>query len=219
MMKPTKPRIIAFSGPKTCGKDTLATALISQNTVHPLGEVKRYFRRAAFAEGVKRICQHTFGWSMADQGDCDWKETRLDVWPYIEPRWAMMDIADFMRNKYGADVWVNALNERIQYWEDRTPYGAYVITDLRFPNEVDWLLEQGGKIFYVERDQAELALKEAQARGDAKALNSSEIHYDYVRENAHVILDNNGTIADGRLRALEAVQEHFGHWEDWRIKE
>lgn len=216
MQLPTKPRIIAFSGPKTCGKDTLATALTMANTSSE-GDSYRYFRRTPFAEGVKRICQQTFGWSMLDMDNAEWKETKLATWPYIEPRWAMMDIANFMRDKYGEDVWVHALRERIEYCERSTPYGAYVITDLRFPNEVEWVLENGGAIFYVNRDVAELALAEAKQLGDPKALNPSEAHYDYIRERATAVLDNNGSIQEGRTLVLGAVQTQFGHWTNWSI--
>lgn len=209
-------RLIAFTGPKESGKDTLAKCLFSQNT--PIaGKYFPFFMRQPFSYGVKSICKSTFGWSMEQQDDPVFKETCLEEWPRIEPRWAMMDIANFMREKYGPDVWVHALESRLQIAEKEDPHGAYVITDLRFPNEIDYLLRHNALIIYVQRDKAEKALKEAQARGDEKALNPSEAYYALMREKATVVLDNNGNIHQGHAQVFKAVRSHFGGWSTWGV--
>jgi NTP pyrophosphatase (non-canonical NTP hydrolase) len=210
------PRIIAFTGPKECGKDTMAQVLFRQNLGKALGADKT-FQRQPFAYGVKAICEMTFGWSMEEQDDAEFKETPLLEWPSIEPRWAMMDIANFMRDKYGPDVWVHALRRRLDKdLSSQHPAGAYVITDLRFPNEIEYLKKKDALIIYVERDEAEEKLAKAKAAGDAKALNPSEAYYDLMKAEADIVLDNNRDIHKAHADVLSAVRTKFGFWGYWQ---
>lgn len=208
------PRIIAFTGPKTSGKDTMASILFRQNWNHARKYVP-IFKRTPFASGVKSICSSTFGWSMAEQDDPVFKETVLESWPNIMPRWALMDIANFMRDKYGPDVWVHALNRHIESLEKNDPHGAYVITDLRFPNEIAWLKNMGALIIYVHRTEAEEALAEAQERGDEAALNPSEMHYPLMRESADLVLSNDAEIHKGQAQVMNMIRQRFDHWTYW----
>lgn len=214
------PRIIAFTGPKNCGKDTMAQGLRklnwgSGNASYP------FFGRTPFATGVKQICHDVFGWSWEQMDDADFKDTPSPEWPFIEPRWPMMDIANWMRDKYGPDVWVRALQRRLASLEasQETAYGAYLITDLRFPNELEWLKKQPNAfIIYVHRDEAEQKLAAAKAAGEAKALNPSEAHYDLMKANADVILDNNGTTYQSIAALQTIVRTHLEYWGYWRVK-
>lgn len=214
-------RIIAFTGPKTCGKDTMAQGLLKLNTTSSTSSTRYpFFGRTPFASGVKQICHDVFGWDWEDMDKADFKDNPSLEWPFIEPRWPMMDIANFMREKYGEDVWVKALGRRIYHLEQTptTAYGAYLVTDLRFPNEIEWLQRQNSLIIYVQRDEAEERLAKAKAVGDAKALNPSEAHYAYLKERADVILDNNGTIYQGIAALQTAVRQRFDYWGYWGVK-
>lgn len=209
-------RVIAFCGPKTCGKDTAANALYDQN--YPKAP-NIYFRQASFAEGVKNVCQEFFGWDHAQMAESTFKETPIPLWasgPEMAPRWPMMDIANWLREKYGFDI-------HAQRWERQaftydTPGIAHVVTDLRFPNELAYMKKHDAFVIYVKRDQAEEALKSAKAKGDAMALNPSEAHYDlliqYARNHGRVI-ENNTTITDLHAQVQNAVKERFQHWGYW----
>lgn len=212
---PTNPRIIAFTGPKACGKDTMAQVLLRQNNgfnnVH-----YNYFARTPFAQGVKTICNQVFGWPLDLQDDSAFKETVLEEWPHVAPRWPMMDIANWFRDKYGPDVWVHTLARRIAAYEETNPFGAYVITDLRFPNELEWLKRQPNAwIVYVYRDEAEQKLQEAKATGDAMALNPSEAHYDLIKAEADLVLANNQEIYKAHNTLLQELRVRFGHFSYW----
>lgn len=52
------------------------------------------------------------------------------------------------RAEISPDVWVRALERRIE------ASGSLVaaISDVRFPNEVAWIQEHGGKVIWIERD-------------------------------------------------------------------
>ena len=50
------------------------------------------------------------------------------------------------RLKYGEDIWAKTLQMWIRVYKDRG-LERVIVTDLRFPNEVKWLKQQGGYTF------------------------------------------------------------------------
>jgi len=203
-------RIVAFTGPKMCGKDTAAKALFNLNNPVVVPGQRSLFQKNPFAYGVKAICNLTFGWDFEQMDDPIFKETMLDEWPNCEPRWPMMDIANWMRDKYGGDVWVRAWINRVL-----PQFECQVITDLRFPEELEMLAQHQACIIYIHRTEAEEALAKAKAAGDEKALNPSEAHYPLMRQKANFVLENDGEPFELRNAVLQAVRQHFGYWGHW----
>lgn len=201
-------RIIAFTGPKTCGKDTAAKALLD---LPDLGT--KYFIQEQFARGTKDIGKLVFGYTHEQLEDPILKETPTDTWPFLAPRVPLMDVANWFRDQYGGTVWVNALQNRLKGRELQS--NGWVITDLRFPEELEWLHSMNALVLYVEREEAEMKLSALQAEGDLMALNPSESHYDTMLQGCSAIVQNNGTIPQlhGQVQAL--VQQKFGHWSHW----
>lgn len=214
-------RLIAFCGPKSCGKDTAAKKLFTLNDERG----QHLFRRAPMAEGVKNICHDFFGWSYDSMDEMEFKETKREWWPngpVLEPRWAMMDIANWLRDKYGGEIhaerWAHHTLQIYAYW------GAHVVTDMRFPEELQVFERVGGSGFlpiYVERPEAEEALTTKQQAGDQMALNPSEAHYtmlrQYCKDNGAVI-HNNRTIEHLHAEVASVVCNKFTHWQYWKVK-
>jgi hypothetical protein len=210
MTEERKMRIVALCGPKYCGKDTAAKGLLGLNDKH-----KKYlFRRAPMAEGVKRIVTEVFGIPEEVFEDPVLKETVWHDYPHIEPRWLLMDIANWMRKKYGGDVWPNRW-ERIALAPYNEGIGCFVITDLRFPEELEMLRRHRSLIIYVHRDSAEQALHQGQKAGNAMALNPSEAHHAMLRDKADVILVNDGSVEQLHNRVLSIVRNRFDFWTHW----
>jgi hypothetical protein len=206
-------RIIGLAGPKYCGKDTAAKALEAINGVH-----KKYlFRHAKMAEGVKNIVQEVFGWGPELYEDPILKEQKLQEWPYIEPRWPLMDIANWMRDKYGGDVWARRW-ERLML-KSNHQWGAHIISDVRFPEEVEMINRYQGIIVYIERPEAEHALAAAQAAQNEMALNRSESHYDMLRHVATHHILNNASTANLEAQIMVVVQHVYEHWKYWPDQE
>ena len=221
-------RIVAFSGPKYCGKDTAAKILFRQNDRYH----KNLFRRAPMAEGVKNICREAFGYTDYELEDPKGKETKTDFFPFVEPRWPMMDVANFMRDKYGGDIWVQRW-ERVALQNEYTPEGeakcagetfdewdargwaCHVMTDLRFPEELEMLQRHNACIIYIHRSEAEENLSSKQGAGDAMALNPSEAHYKLIRENATYTIYNDQEIHNLHNEVLSCVRNHYGYWDHW----
>lgn len=213
-----QPRIIAFCGPKYSGKDTAAKVLLDLRDRNG----NAVFRRAPFAEGVKNICREMFGYTDYELEDPVGKETPTEYWPHLAPRYPMMDIANFLRDKYSSEVHVKRWERKTQEYELQRAMlkpgataKAHVITDLRFPEEVEMLKRNGALTIYVQRDEAEQSLKTAKEAGDLMAANVSESHYQMLYEAAKVIVRNNFDILTLHLRVLEAVDFHFGRWQAW----
>lgn len=212
-------RIIAFTGPKGSGKDTAAKCLFKHNAGHG----KKLFRHAPMAEGVKNICEDFFGWDMYDMSRMEFKETPRALWeggPVMAPRWPMMDIANWMRDRFGGGV--HAARWAMHAGDfDNAQWGAHVTTDLRFPEEVD-VFESNGKAdflpIYVERAEAEEALAAKQNVGDAMALNASESHYTFLREYCEkygAVVSNNTSIGNLHAQVNTVVKVRLGYWGYW----
>ena len=220
-------RIIAFCGPKSSGKDTAAKTLFRHNE----GYRKELFLHCPMAEGVKNICSDFFGWSFEQMQDFDFKETPIELWPngpVMAARWPMMDIANWLRDKYGGAIHAERWARRVSQAEeaklnsrDGTGWGAYVTTDLRFPEELDTfqrIADNNLLVIYVERATSESALAEKQQAGDAMALNPSEAHYAMLKEYAQthgVVIHNNQHIENLSNEVNNAVKNFFGHWQYW----
>jgi hypothetical protein len=52
------------------------------------------------------------------------------------------------RQKYGENIWIDYVDNWIKVYSERG-IKRFMITDVRFPNEVDWIKLKGGKIFRV----------------------------------------------------------------------
>ena len=129
------PTIIAITGRKRNGKDTLANLLI-----------KKYnYVQLSYAEPIKQICKVLFGFT---DEQCYGNEKEI-----IDKNWNIMPRSAFQfigtelfrkQMKYlipniGEDFWVKCLHENIKRMVKNDPNVKIVITDVRFPNELEGL--------------------------------------------------------------------------------
>jgi len=133
--------IIAFTGPKGCGKSTAAKCLIDD-----FGYERHYFAKP-LKEMIKCLGldeRHVNG---------DLKETSCDELGGQTPRWAMQTLGtEWGRELIHPELWVNA-------WKNTLPKSDIVCDDLRFPNEFKILKEVQGIVIDIvrpgfERDQS-----------------------------------------------------------------
>lgn len=138
--------IIGFGHKARHGKDTAAQAILDQ--YGQLG-VRRY----AFSLGFKAVARAMFGMTTKD------------------PQLLQVLGTDVFRRK-DPDVWIRTLHFTIH--ED-APKVA-LITDVRFPNEAEWIRSQGGIVIKVERiDENGLSY----LSGDRNPLHESETALDH----------------------------------------
>ena len=140
--------IIGIVGLIGSGKDTIADYL--QNIYG--------FRRESFASTLKDAVSAVFGWDRAmlegrtkssrewrEQVDAWWAE-RLDM-PELTPRLVLQRWGtEVARKSFHDDIWIASLENKLRSTQDNV-----VITDCRFPNEIQSIKNAGGNVIRVVR--------------------------------------------------------------------
>ena len=143
--------IVGISGFIGSGKGTVGTVLTE----------KYEFRKDSFAASLKDACSVMFDWprdmlegetkeSRAWREEVDqWWSTKLGI-ENLSPRLALQLIGtDVFRNNFSDAIWFTTLENRIR----KNPDKHVVISDVRFPNEIKFIQDQGGIMIRVNRGQ------------------------------------------------------------------
>lgn len=141
-------KIIAISGFIGSGKDTVANYLM-----------ERYgFKRESLAKSLKDAAAAIFNWPRhLLEGDSlesrEWRETPDEWWstklniPNATPRLILQLVGtEVFRNNFNKDMWTLSLENRL-----RNNNSNIVITDCRFPNEIEMIKQLSGKLLWVRR--------------------------------------------------------------------
>ena len=202
--------IIGVCGFIGSGKDTVADYL--QNF--------HEFRRESFASTLKDAVSAVFGWDRTllegrTKEAREWRE-QVDTWwaerlamPTLTPRWVLQYWGtEVARKAFHDDIWIASLENKL-----RTSKDHVVISDCRFPNEIQSIRNAGGKIIWVQRGQLpdwyQLAVDAN--KGSNVAMNELKMRKIHASETAWVgtefdaIMDNNGTIDDLYKQAASIV--------------
>ena len=136
--------IIGITGRKRHGKDTLGDYLVSNYGYTKIG----------FADALKEGCRHIFGFN-DDQLYGNSKEIDDEFWK-ASPRKVLQFVGtDLFRDQLARvlpedkyDIWVKVVEKTIL----QNPDKKYVITDVRFNNELAFIKKYNGLTIKVQRD-------------------------------------------------------------------
>lgn len=176
------PLIIGITGKKFNGKDTLGKYLS-----------KYGYKRLAFADPLKKVLNVIFQFN-DDQLYGNDKETPDPYWK-VSPRSVMQFVGtDLFRHQIkkilpniGDNIWIEVVKRQIlEIWKIN-PKQKIVLTDLRFPNEINLIKELNGVIIRVKRnidksDEEFIVVHESETY-----IDKLTVDYDF---------DNNGTKND-----------------------
>ena len=124
--------IVGLCGYAGSGKDTMANILVQE----------RSFERRAFADKLKDIA-YSLDPNLAEVVDILGWDVAKQIPSY---RGLLQELGVAVREHLGENTWVDAvLNDRSGIWDD------IVITDVRFDNEIDRILDLGGRVGEVVR--------------------------------------------------------------------
>jgi len=190
--------IIGICGFIGSGKDTAANYLVGWHG----------FRRDSFAGALKDAVAAVFGWDRellegSTPESRIWRET-VDPWwsqrlgrPQLTPRWILQQWGtEVCRKSFHDDIWIAALENRL-----RTRTGHTVISDVRFPNEIATIRNQGGRVIWVQRGETpewyDVALETVAGKFDHMARAYPEVHpseWAWIGTRFDAVVDNNGTV-------------------------
>jgi len=201
--------IIGVCGFIGCGKDTVADYLVNFHE----------FRRESFANTLKDAVASVFGWDRTlvegrTKEAREWRE-EVDHWwaerlsmPTLTPRWVLQYWGtEICRKTFHDDIWIASLENKLRKSKDNI-----VVSDVRFPNELKAIRNQGGKIIWVKRGELPDWYNTAVSAnsGDNQALSDMRDFKIHASEWAWVGLDfdleitNDGTIDDlyGKIKSV-----------------
>ena len=193
--------IIGICGFIGSGKDTVADYLVNFHE----------FRRESFASTLKDAVAAVFGWDRTllegrTKEAREWRE-QVDPWwaerlamPTLTPRWVLQYWGtEVCRRAFHDDIWIASLENKL-----RTSKDNVVISDCRFPNEIQSIRDAGGKIVWVQRGELpdwydtaiEANLGHNYAVQDLKMRKIHASETAWVGTNFDTVIDNNRSIDD-----------------------
>jgi len=205
MNTPKLPKIIGLTGKKGSGKDTLANYLI-----------KKYnYTRLAFADPLKDSCKIIFGLTneqvhgnKKEEIDPYWNITPRKILQFVGTELYREKIGELLPN-VGKNIWVNVIDRKLQ----ENLENKYVITDIRFQNELDLVKKYNGKIIKINREKNQ---KQEYIRS-ANAVQQEHVPVEYdqhVSENyiddlkSDYIIYNNSSIPE----LYELFEQNFKNY-------
>lgn len=206
--------IVGICGFIGSGKDTVADYLVNFHE----------FRRESFANTLKDAVSAVFGWDRTmlegrTKAAREWRE-QVDPWwaerlamPTLTPRWVLQYWGtEVCRKAFHDDIWIASLENKL-----RNSLDNVVISDCRFPNEIDSIRNAGGKIVWVKRGELpawyETAVKAND--GDIDAINAMTFYGIHASETAWVgtgfdfEIDNNGSIDKLYENVCSILKEYY----------
>ena len=212
--------IIGIVGFQGSGKDTIADYLVN---IHE-------FRRESFASTLKDAVSAVFGWDRdmlegRTRHSRAWRE-QVDLWwaerlgmPNLTPRWVLQYWGtEVVRQGFHDDTWIASLENKLRKTTDDV-----VISDCRFPNEIDAIKRAGGIVIRVTRGPEptwfEMARRaNAGSEIDKLALERLAVHASetaWIGTEFDAVIDNNASldqlysqINDPVLNLLDAKEYH-----------
>jgi hypothetical protein len=178
-------KLIGLAGKAGVGKDTVADIL----------ERDHDFTRYALAQPIKAaLCEAFFLWP-ADFTDRERKE-RVISWIGKSPRQlAQLFGTEFAREMIAPDIWLRVAQKRYEAILADGVARGFVVSDVRFENEADWIRSNGGVVWHIERPGAEPVADHASEEG-------------VEQKGADAIIVNNGTIEDLRGKVAFLLSEN-----------
>jgi hypothetical protein len=193
--------IIGICGFIGSGKDTVADYLVNFHE----------FRRESFANTLKDAVAAVFGWDRTllegrTKEAREWRE-QVDPWwaerlamPTLTPRWVLQYWGtEVCRRAFHDDIWIASLENKLRNSKDNV-----VISDCRFPNEIQSIRDAGGKIVWVQRGELpdwydtaiEANLGHNYAVQDLKMRKIHASETAWVGTDFDTVIDNNRSIDD-----------------------
>jgi hypothetical protein len=184
------------------------------------------FEKISFASHLKDVTSVMFGWDRnLLEGDTDEsREFREEVDPFwsdklgrkFTPRLALQLMGtEVGRNVFGENIWIHSLENKIK---DVSKH--YVVTDVRFQNEIDWIRKQKGILIEIRRGKLPLWYNVASEANNGcqhsisvmKDIKIHESEWKWInKQNVDHVVRNDGTLEDLRESMILCLKMFYGY--------
>ncbi len=185
-------KIIAICGLIGSGKDTFASLIPNS-------------AKLSFASSLKDIVAIIFNWNRnllegntvesrlwREQID-EWWSNRLNI-PHLTPRWVLQNWGtEVLRNHFHEDIWIACFENKINYLKKNNNTRTVVVTDCRFPNEIECLKKLNAKFIHIQRGVSPQWINDY----INKSIIPKDIHpseYSWLNAKFDMIIENNGPL-------------------------
>jgi len=177
--------LISICGFQGVGKDTFANYLVENYG----------FLKYSFASATKDILATLFGWdrNMLEGDTIESRKFRetVDLWwseklaiPELTPRKVLQLIGtDLFRKHFNYNIWVQCVEKKLLSHLESDPNSNIIISDCRFPNEIEMLKKLGFKLIHIQRNLPEWF---DQYKSGIDCAQASELHISetsWIREH------------------------------------
>lgn len=189
------PKIIALTGAKGCGKDTTASILRDAYSIS--GE--RLVRPIAFADPIKHEVMRIFNLATINEYDAFKRSITQSNGVTIDGRHVVREIGMLMR-RYDVNQFVEYVDQQIDN-QDKNPERdtIWVITDLRFDNELIHLQNLGAKIVKIDRPLGNVIDTHITERGFDNSV-------------CDIIIENKATLGEYTSEVLKVFDKKLMEW-------
>lgn len=136
--------LIGLIGLKGSGKDTLVNTLSVKYGTNKIINLK-------FANGIKEMLSNYFDVPESVYESYILKEARIVQGTRLTVRELMIKIGSFFR-EINPNFWVNCILQQYKSVKSLYPISVVIITDCRYPNEIKAIIDNGGFILDVRRN-------------------------------------------------------------------
>lgn len=180
---PSNLKIIGLHGMAGSGKD-----FIAENCLSPLG----YFRFA--------LANH-FKIDLIRKGTYTYEEVYVTKPPHV--RHGMQDAGTKDgRDTYGEDVWLIAAEAWMYSIHMSNKINKFVIADIRFDNEAEWIKSKGGIMIKLESNRTRFGMDE-QAKKHSSEAGVSDHLIDYT------VINDDGTDVASLQWQIDSILENM----------
>lgn len=205
-------QIIGLVGLIGSGKNTVANFLIEEHN----------FKQASFAGSLKDAVSAIFGWprhllegdtiesrEFREKVDTSWQQSIGDI-PLIAgrdvtPRLILQLMGtEVLRKNFHSDIWVLSVIKKME----TDVNSSYVISDVRFKNEMKMLEDIGAKIVRVRRGPEPEWFETAMTSPVSMPLKYPTIHqseWDWVSCDPKTVIENDGTFGELKNKTRELI--------------
>jgi len=194
--------IIGIVGKARSGKNQLAEFIIEEFEKN----YSRKFYEASFADELKNMCKFQFGLSndqlWGDKKEIEderfprpkWKHLDGGTMVYWTPREIMQEMGSFYR-KIDYGFWVKGLRKFLSN-ELLKGYKDFIITDVRYINEVEFIKSRKGILIHINRET------DNKIHG---VNHESEVNLDEYKD-FDISVDNSGSLDDLKKASYDIVK-------------